>query len=283
MSIYHYIKTEIPFDFEKLQNIFSNNSAISLEQRNENLCYFWQNNNSTRGIDVSFENGLIELRNTIMSNETDYQITKFLAHIICENFKGETFVEFDDEDADSDDESLKLVSVGLGLYDKNEIEKMQLSDVSTMRGIIEQTGKYISIFGPIRKVHFGTDFMNTYKDKTDEELITIMHDLIKKVNYQIPNYEYGNVMETGDGDNIKILKLISNKVDCIIDKYDYILFQKNEEEIIAIDNNTLNTILPNSWQRVDEYTIVAPIISENEFMDLIEKADKLNQFEELRN
>jgi hypothetical protein len=283
MSIYHYIKTEIPFDFEKLHNIFSNNSAISLEQRNENLCYFWQNNNSTRGIDVSFENGLIELRNTIMSNETDYQITKFLAHIICENFKGEIFVEFDDEDADSDDESLKLVSVGLSLYDENEIEKMQLYDVSNMRVIIEQTGSYISIFGPIRKVHFGKNFMSTYKDKTNEELKTIMHDLIKKVNYQIPNYEYGNIMETGEGDKKKILKLISNETDCIIDKYDYILFGKNEEEIIAIDNDTLNTILPTSWQRVDEYTIVAPIISENEFMELIEKADKLNQFEELRN
>ena len=283
MSINHYIKTQIPFDFEKLHSIFSNNGAISLEQKNENLCYFWQNNNSTRGIDVSFENGLIELRNTIMSNETDYQITKFLAHIICENFKGKTFVEFDDEDADCDDESLKLVSVGLGLYDEHEIEKKQLNDVANMRAIIEQTGSYISIFGPIRKVRFGKDFMSTYKDKTNAELKTIMHDLIKKVNYQIPNYEYGNILETGDTDNKKILKLISNQVDCIIDKYDYVLFQKNESEIIAIDNDNLNTILPNSWQRVDEYTIVAPIISENEFMELIEKVNKLNQFEELRN
>lgn len=283
MSINHYIQTQIPFDFEKLHNIFSSNSAISLEQRNENLCYFWQNNNSTRGIDVSFENGLIELRNTIMSNETDYQITKFLAHIICENFKGEIFVEYYDEDDDSDDDSLKLVPISGSFLNEDEIEKIQLNDVSTMRAIIEQTGNYISLFGPIRKVHFGTDFMNTYKDKTDIELKTIMQDLIKKVNYQIPNYEYGNIMETCDGDNIKILKLISNKVDCIIDKYDYILFQKNEEELIAIDNDTLNTILPKSWQRVDEYTIVAPIISENEFLELVEKADKLNQFEELRN
>lgn len=282
MSINHYIQTQIPFDFEKLHAIFSNNGAISLEQRNENLCYFWQNNNSTRGIDVTFENGLIELRNTIMSNETDFQITKFLAHLICENFKGEIFVEYDDDD-DTDDESLKLVPVGLNIFNNDEIEEIQLNDVSSMRAIIEQTGNYITLFGPIRKVHFGTDFMNTYKDKTDIELKTIMHDLIKKVNYQIPNYEYGNIMETGDGDNKKILKLITNQVDCMIDKYDYILFGKNEEEIIAIDNDTLNTILPNSWQRVDEYTIVAPMLSENEFMELIEKAEKLNQFEELRN
>ena len=90
-------------------------------------------------------------------------------------------------------------------------------------------------------------------------------------------------MESGDGDNKKILKLITNQVDCMIDKYDYILFGKNEEEIIAIDNDTLNTILPSSWQRVDEYTIVAPMLSENEFMELKERAEKLNQFEELRN
>ncbi len=68
-----------------------------------------------------------------------------------------------------------------------------------------------------------------------------------------------------------------------IDKYDYILFPKNESEIIAITNDTLNTILPESWQRVDEYTIVAPILSEDEFEKLVAQAEKLDQYNELRN
>lgn len=282
MSINHYIQTQVSFDFEKLHEILSKNAPeISFEQRSDNLSYFWQNNNSTRGVDVSIENGLVELRNTAMSNTTDYNITQYIANLICEVFEGTIFIE-DEEEDNEDDESLKLIPIEDEMFPINEINEMQLHDASLMKTIIEQIGDCITIDGPIRKVHFGVDFMSTYHTNSDEELLVIMHNLIKKVNYELPDYSYGTVMEVGnDESEKKIVKLLTNQVACIIDKYDYILFQKNDKEIIAITNDDLNTILPNTWTRIDEYTIVAPIIANETFIQLMANAEKVNKFKDL--
>ncbi|WP_329806341.1 hypothetical protein [Flavobacterium facile] len=282
MSINHYIQTQVSFDFEKLHEILSKNAPeISFEQRSDNLSYFWQNNNSTRGVDVSIENGLVELRNTAMSNTTDYNITQYIANLICEVFEGTIFIE-DEEEDNEDDESLKLIPIEDEMFPINEINEMQLHDASLMKTIIEQIGDYITIDGPKRKVHFGVDFMSTYHTNSDEELLVIMHNLIKKVNYELPDYSYGTVMEVGnDESEKKIVKLLTNQVACIIDKYDYILFQKNDKEIIAITNDDLNAILPNTWTRIDEYTIVAPIIANETFIQLMANAEKVNKFKDL--
>jgi hypothetical protein len=50
-----------------------------------------------------------------------------------------------------------------------------------------------------------------------------------------------------------------------------------------ITNNNLNTILPKSWKRLDEYTIIASILREEDFSTLIVKAEPLNKEYELHN
>jgi len=284
MSITHYIQTKTEFDFEKLKREFSKKApAILSEQRAENLCYFWQDKTSTRGVDISLDNGLIELRNTVMSSYSDLQLTNFLAHTICQIFEGVVYTIFDFEEDTPEDKNIRLTPTNLPLFSEEKIAEIQLQDATLMHAFITQQEKHITLFGPIRKTHFGIEFMNSFQDKTIGELMPIMHQLIKKVNYDLPNYEYGNVMQIGEAEETKILKLITNNVDCIIDKYDYILFNKNETEIIAITNDILNTILPASWQRIDEYTIVAPIVTENEFKKLVAQAEMHNQINELNN
>lgn len=48
-----------------------------------------------------------------------------------------------------------------------------------------------------------------------------------------------------------------------------------------ITSNDLNTILPKSWKRLDEYTIIASILSEEDFAALIKRAEPLNKDHEL--
>lgn len=281
MSVFHYIENKQNFDFEKLQNqIRQEVTAVLFEQRSDDLSYFWIDKTSTRGVDVSFENGLIELRNTGMSNDADYHLTNSLAKIICSLFQGTLYEEYEGDD-DIDDDSLRLVPLELPVFSEEKIKKIQLEDTNILRVIITQQQLPIAVFGPIRKTHFGTSFMEGLKSKTLEELKTIMHLVIINGNYNIPNYEYGNIMEMGEGENKKIVKLLTNKENCIIDKYDYLLIANDQEKLIAITNDTLNTILPESWKRVDEYTIVAPIIPDSEFQKLVIKAEALNQFADL--
>jgi hypothetical protein len=284
MSVLHYIKIKQPVNFTILQKIIERTLAdVLYHQRSETLCYFWIDGASTRGVDVSLEEeNWIELRNTGFSSKEDYVLTNELANSICNLYEGKLYVDNEDFDEDVDDISLQYLPKEHPLFAPDEMESMPLNDTAVVRAMIMQLKQTITLFCPIRKVHFGTETLSKLSDKSDEELTMILQQIILYVNYQIPDYEYGNVLETGEGEDKKTLKLLANLSDCIIDKYDFILFQKNDDKIIAITNDTLNTILPKSWERVDEYTIVAPILPENEFENLVAQAERLNQYNELK-
>jgi hypothetical protein len=284
MRILHYIKTKAPIDFVLLQKIIERTLAdVVYEQRSATLCYFWIDRASTRGVDVSVEEeNWIELRNTGFSTKEDYVLTNELAKSICNLYSGELYVDNDDYDEENADVSLEYIFKEHPLFTTEDMELIPLKDTEVVSALIIQLEQTITLFGPIRKVHFGPELLGKLSHNSNEELTILLHKIILYVNYQIPNYEYGNVLEMGKAKDKKILKLLGNFSDCIIDKYDFILFQKEDDKIIAITNDTLNTILPKSWERVDEYTIVAPVLSEIDFENLVAQAEKLNQYNKLR-
>ena len=107
-----------------------------------------------------------------------------------------------------------------------------------------------------------------------------MYHIILNVNYQIPDFGYGNIMEViNSNDEKKIMKLLTNEVDYIIDKYDFILLQTLEEQPIIITNAILNSILPSNWKLVDEFTVVAPITTQNDWKKLLTDAKKHDLFD----
>lgn len=286
MSKTHYIQTNLEFSIDSfILHIAEEIEHVEYQKRTDNLCYLWFTEASTRGVDISIEeNELIEIRNTVMSNDADYNLTNIVAEAICVVYDG-TLLTIDDDyeytDNELDDDVLKLMAKELPVYTDEQIEKAIHDDTKTLRVIITQLKDPITVFGPIRKTHFGVEFMSSFEDKSTEELTTIMHNYIQKVNYSLPNYNYGNVLATGEGENQKTLKLITNEVDCMIDKYDYILFQIDEETIYAITNNDLNTILPKQWNRVDEYTIVASKLNKVEWKNLLQRVYPLNKYHEI--
>lgn len=100
-----------------------------------------------------------------------------------------------------------------------------------------------------------------------------MLDLIIEVNYRIPDYDYGDIMKMKKSKkDTMILKLLTNRVNCIIDSYDFILLNTSKEEPIVITNDILNAILPSKWELIDEYTIVAPILEQREWVELLDNA-----------
>ncbi|QBN17272.1 hypothetical protein [Flavobacterium nackdongense] len=284
MSILHYIKTKEPINFVILQKVIERTlEDVKYEQRSETLCYFWIDEASTRGVDVSLEEeNWIELRNTGFSSKEDYLLTNELANSICNLYDGQLYIDNEEYDEESDDASLEYIPKEHPLFTTEDMEAIPHTDTQVVSAMALQLQQTITLFCPIRKVHFGPELLGKLSEKSNEELTILLHKIILYVNYQIPNYEYGNVLEMGEGEDKKTLKLLANQSNCIIDKYDFILFQKEDDKIIAITNDTLNTILPKSWQRVDEYTIVATILPEDEFINLVAQAEKLNQYNELR-
>ncbi len=284
MSIVHYIETNEVLDFRLLQRIIERSLPdVAYEQRAENLCYFWIDGQSTRGVDVSLEEDrLVEIRNTGLSNTADYTLTNQIAESICNLYQGKLMVENEDYDEDNPDNEPAFFSKERPIYSKEEMLQIQEDDSISIQTLVLQLQEDITVFGPIHRVNIGKNTLSKIATESDDVLTHSLIKLIKHINYDLPDYEYGNVLEITKEDQVLTLKLITNETPCIIDKYDYILFQISEEELIAITNDDLIKVMPKIWDLVDEYTIVAPILSDAEFDTLKNKAKVFNRFDELR-
>ena len=271
MSKNHYIIPEIKFNFSKLNEAIENTENIKFEQRGEKTYYYWINFKSIRGVDVSIEDNFIEIRNTILSNQTDYSLTRILVENIIELTNGKLL--------DEEENEIEIKS----LFKNEEIKKFELEDCKHIL-MFSEIHEDIAIFGPIRQIHFGNRIHEKLKKLNDEDLKCEMFKIALNVQYNIPNYEFGNIMEVGNNeDDKKKMKLLTGKYDCLIDKYDYILINQDDEKPIMITNAILNTILPNSWELVDEFTIIAPTLNETEWLKLVENSKKYDEFENFTN
>lgn len=267
MSVIHNILTKKSLDISKLNDFVSTLDNAVVEDRGEGTYYFWTEGKSTRGFDITIDGDVIEVRNTILSNKHDYELTNNVVETIL-NLTDGLLINEDEEQVET-----------LPLFDSQKILDTEINDCKLIQTLTREK-EDIAIFGPTRKVHFGKRLYETLKLYSGRELCNVMFEIILKVNYQIPDYDYGNVMQVGNSeDDKKIMKLLTNEVDCIIDKYDYILLHTSEETPIMITNEILNKLLPSNWTLVDEFTVVAPMTSEVEWEKLLNTAKQYDQFD----
>jgi hypothetical protein len=267
MSIIHKIVCKRPLDISMLDKFVSTIDGATYENRGEDVLYFWIKEKSNRGFDITFEDGYIEVRNTILSNRHDYDLTNKIVTEILSLTDGIIL--------DEDEEPLSK----LPIFDNDRITETEIRDCELIH-VLSREKEEITIYGPIRKIYFGKRMYEQLKNYKGKELKNKMFDVILTVNYQIPDFGYGNIMQVGNSDDDKkIMKLLTNEVDYIIDKYDYILLQTTEEQPIMITNEILNSILPSNWTLVDEFTVVAPITNQSEWHKLLGNAKKHDLFE----
>lgn len=235
---------------------------LRAEKRSETLYYFWIHEASARGIDVSIEHqNMLEFRNTICSNEADYRLTNQLVELAQYLFGG-TLVNEEE-------------TVYLPVYTNDQMLSNMQSDAEMLKAMAALQNKTLTLYGPKRKIHIGPRCFNAFNKA--EKLEEALNALILKVNYSYPAVTYGNVMETSLEEKQVIFKLLTNEEPCIIDKYDYLLFE-DEDSYLVIKNDDLNRILPDTWQLLDEYTIYAPTLSVADFAALKNKAQNYNVF-----
>lgn len=266
MSTIHNIKPKGTFTFSKL-NLKLRELPFDVQFRNkhDNIYYYWVPDKATRGVDVTIEDDLIEVRNTILSNTNDYELTKLLIWEILAITHGKVYNEENEE------------VMGDVIMSKKAIEK----NISGEKDVIvhfTDKGEVISVDGPVRKVHFGKRVMKELRQSNNNSIESFqLLDLICKVNYNLPIYEDGMVMEVIDkkSGEPKYMKLITGKENLIIGKYDAVLFN-DEGKVVMLSNELLNTILPHEWELVDEYTIIAPILEERSWLKLLEAARALD-------
>jgi len=275
MSIIHYIKTPKKVDFEKLTDYLADIFPdLEVLRRNKDIYYYWLFGQSTRGVDISRENRrYYEITNTVVSNTADYRLTNMIGHYILEHYGGKLYSE--------DEKPLNKKII----FTQEEMEKQQQYDTDFLMFLLKNEQELAFMLAD-RKVYFGK---KAYQDllpyKTNDKLLREkIYERMKYVWYEVPaEYEYGLIMEieAPDEEKKKTAKLITNTFPYIIDETDYILFEKNKKELIAIPHEKIYEIKPPAWKMIDEIQFITPILPQEEWAALKKRAEQYNIFPHL--
>lgn len=267
------------------QNLVYSNLFNGIKRRIPNLQeiikseegrYFYAEGTSIRGIDFWEEDGGYEIKVNAMSSKDDYKIANaILGHFMKR--KGQGLMP-----------DLKFFRDGEPItenviwFENSEIDESFNRDCIHIRLMSKISNGPVTIFGPTREMHIGEFTLNKVQAET-QGWEKRLHDLLLEILYKLPKNESNNIMaiDKGDGEEEMIMKSISWGVNYILGKYDYLCMMPDDEEagldqMLVFTNDVLNENLPASWTRMDDYNIVAPALSEQEYFDLM---DKLKAFD----
>jgi len=252
---------------------------IVVEKRDKNYYFVYIDEQSFKGIDLTFSRPLlkkwkIEVRNTVLSHPVEYELTNQIIELMATATKAEIF--------DDGDEKMTLP-----VYDTSKSEERFVNDARLTFQLVEVNDSPVSIFGVRRKVHFGKRVYKQFEPFFDDDkvLSTKMKEFLYRTQYGIPDFDYGLVWNAFRPDDVKqenpvVMKLLTNKENILIDKYDYILISRDPGNPIMITNEILNEILPETWTLIDEYTVVAPKLTAQQWKNFLEEAAKYDIFEQ---
>lgn len=233
-------------------------------QKSEEGLYFYVENESLRGVDFWKETYGYELRITILSNVADYEVAKWILRY-CINFVADAKFYFEEE-------LIKKQNI-VFLVDENSF----IEDAQLVKTLVTHHQETITFFGPKDEFYIGSNVLQKVESANDgwEERL---EQLLLKVQYHLPPSENDEVMATNNEarEERKILKLVNRNATYILKKYDYLIFRKDGnvtsmENMVFVTNEDLNQNLPQTWELIDEYTIAAPALSNEEYDVLVER------------
>ena len=271
MSINHYVKTKKKLDFEQLTDYLADIfPSLQVLRRDKDIYYYWLHGHSTRGMDITREKRrYYEIRNTLLSNEADYQIANLIGRFLTEYYGGKIYDEYEDPL----DRQV--------IFTEEEMEERQTDDVNLLMVLLEH-GQEFAFFLANRKVYLGKKAYGALAPYRNDEktLREKIYARMKYVWYEVPpEFEYGLVMELvpRGKDEKKLIKLITNKTPYIIDKVDYVMFEKGDEPLV-IPHEKIYEIKPPSWEMIDEIQFIAPLLPQPEWEALLKRAEPYNVF-----
>ena len=279
MSWTYLIKTKNRIEFNEVFKKIRYDRSVNAIEKMENLVYFYSPGLSTRGIDVSLEKYGYEIRITTMSNEHDLSLALRLMQIISEMTKGNIF----------NNEGNELI--GPSYLTDDFIKYSFINDIRIIFQIINDTGNTIEFPGPTRSVFIGKKLLG--KNNNYEKRIKTTANNIESIFYDVL-YRYDNwgiepsimAVESSDEYNPLKLKLVSGDDNYLVQNYDYLMIGdagKNESnDIVLIDQFSLELIKPKYWSFIDESTIITEKMSEDKWYSFRKDCKKFDCYNEFK-
>lgn len=216
---------------------------------------FYSHPYSTRGVELTEEQDGYEIRMTAGCNAADY----LLANTIARKLKKDTNANFFDEDE-------REIYVGILFYDGTIAEKTY-GDVEIIQSLIPKHQE-ITLFGTIREFNIGKVFGKKIMDLSGDNHAMAYKFSKLFLNAQYPSDEFAafaNIMKVTRKDGEEVLvQIFSNAQSMIIEKVHTVQFVLNDKTLY-LNPKHLIQFLPDSWQMLDEYTIAAKQLSDEEW------------------
>ena len=277
MSEIYTIKTNDKIEFKDIyDNLAINYQNLSAIKEDDNCVFFYLNGMSIRGVYIYLKNIGFEIKCNVLSNKYDLVLANEIIKYINKNVNGKVY-----------DEENRLLKDN-EYIDKQKIENNFARDLETIFKFIGGTGDTIEFPGTTRSFFIGKKLYSTYKDFNKNVLLKVFQNTILNVLYDLPDYYECSPMGAESKEEGKIIKLksISSNSDYIIQDYDFIIIsdeeQNNNKELIMISVNKIYEILPSKWKIVDESTIVAHKLTENEWKQFVQICLKNNCYNEFK-
>lgn len=222
---------------------------------------------STRGVEITEEDDGYELRMTVLANSNDYLLCNQIAFFLCNNLSG----TLTDEDGNEK-------FIGTLFYDLDISNKIN-SDIETTFALLRE-GHNIDIFGPIREFSFG--------ERTRKKALSLQGDkhaiayklskMILASQYPPENFiPFSNLLKiTNDEGEEYYVQVITNSKDMVIEKVKGYAITSDTEEKLFLTPEQLISILPEEWELLDDYIILAKQLEEEKWKKFINDAKAIS-------
>ncbi|WP_164112245.1 MULTISPECIES: hypothetical protein [Sphingobacterium] len=264
------INTPSTIDFQKLYDfLWESDPSVFAIGRSPDIVYFYRDGYSTRGIDVSKEDGGYEVRLTTLANSADYKLTKSVI-LFFEMNPADTVIWFEDRMVES-----------ANIFSENEIDNYFKRDIELVYQLSNQHKTAITLSAANHDYYLGEyAFSKIDMQTAGWEMRT--EQLIQQVLYRLPKSESDNILQIGEAEEMKIAKLVTADVSYVLKKYDALLFNKSMNsnrmhDMVFLTNDILNDNLPTSWERIDDYTILAPALGWETYLEYVCKMTPFHQ------
>lgn len=222
---------------------------------------------STRGVEITEENDGYEIRMTVLANSNDYLLCNQIAFILCNNLSGTLT-----------DEEGNEKYIGTLFYDLDISDKIH-SDVKTTFALLRE-GHNIDIFGPIREFSFG--------ERTRKKALALQGDkhaiayklskMILACQYPPENFiRFSNLLKVTDQEGEEYyVQVLTNSRDMVIEKVKEYAVASDTEEKLFLKPEQLISILPDEWELLDDYTILANQLKEEKWKKFVDDAKAIS-------
>lgn len=199
----------------------------------------------------------------VLANSNDYLLCNQIAFILCNNLKGTLT-----------DEEGNEKFIGTLFYDLEMSERIN-SDIESTFALLRE-GHNVDIFGPIREFSFGerTRKMALELQGDKHAIAYKLSKMILVCQYPPENFiSFSNLLKvTGKEGEEHYVQVLTNSRDIVIEKVNEYAVAADTAEKVFLSSKQLISILPDEWELLDDYTILAKQLDEKNWQKFTENA-----------